>query len=159
MTQGIQKFIMMVLIAAVGIGFAGMAYAGGADDIKYRKGIMKIISGHNKAISTIAKGKVAYKSHLTAHADALVATGIMMGDLFPKGSGESAGKTRAKNAVWEKPEDFKKAVAAFASATVTLASAAKSGDLGAVQTAGKALGKSCGGCHKPFRAKKKRKKK
>ncbi|MBL6946518.1 MAG: cytochrome c [Rhodospirillales bacterium] len=77
----------------------------------------------------------------------------MTGDIFPKDSG--MGKTGALPAIWEKPDDFAQAVAAFEDASVQFAMAANGGDMGAIGAALGGLGKSCGGCHKPFREKKK----
>lgn len=146
-----RKFFALVLVSSI-FGFAlsaGSASAGEAD-IKYRQAVMKALGGHMGAAVAIVKGAVDNKSHLTEHANAIAGIGRMTGDVFPKGSDMGA-ETRALPVIWEKPDDFAKVVAAFATASDNFAKAANSGDMGAVGAALGELGKSCGGCHKPFR--------
>jgi len=76
---------------------------------------------------------------------------VDQGQWFPKGSGPEAGKTAALPEIWTKPEDFKAAQKAFSDATPKLLAAANSGDIEAVRTNFAAVGKTCKGCHEPFR--------
>ncbi|MBC8159330.1 MAG: cytochrome c, partial [Alphaproteobacteria bacterium] len=108
--------------------------------------------GHMGSVAAIVKGKVPHSGHLAAHGAAIAAIGEMTGDLFSKESG--MGKTAALPAIWEKPDDFAKAVAAFKMASADFAKASMGSDMGAVGEALGKLGGSCGGCHKPFRMKK-----
>lgn len=149
-----RKFIVFALITGF-LGLGVLATPASADEaaIKYRQGVMKALGGHMGSVAAIVKGKVAHKGHLAGHADAIAAIGKMTGDIFPKDSG--MGKTGALPAIWEKPDDFAQAVAAFEDASVQFAMAANGGDMGAIGAALGGLGKSCGGCHKPFREKKK----
>jgi cytochrome c556 len=68
--------------------------------------------------------------------------------LFPPGSG--SGKTAALPAIWEKPDDFRKAMEAFGAAAADLGKAAET-DPKAVGPAVGALGKTCKNCHDSFR--------
>ncbi len=72
---------------------------------------------------------------------------------FPPGTGPDVGKTHAKPAIWEKPEDFAQKARAFQGAVTAFDAAARSGDLAAINTAFGDLGKSCKACHDPYRAK------
>ena len=100
----------------------------------------------------ILKGEAGDKSHIAAHASALANVSMMIGGLFPAGSG--TGKTDALAVIWEKPDDFKKAVAALEDASAKLFGAARKGDMAAIGAAAGGVGKSCGGCHKVFRKRK-----
>ena len=66
----------------------------------------------------------------------------------------SGGKTRAKPDIWENADDFSQKIEAFKKSTADFLAAAKSG--GAAKAGAKlgAVGDSCKGCHKKYRAKK-----
>ncbi|MBL6927633.1 MAG: cytochrome c [Rhodospirillales bacterium] len=148
MTRKFTKFMIFALLATV---LTAPAMADEAA-IKYRQAVMKALGGHMGSVAAIVKGNVAHSGHLADHGSAIAGIGKMTADLFPKGS--DMGKTSALPAIWEKPGDFAKAVAAFETASADFAMAAKGGDMGAVGAALGKLGTACGGCHKPFRMKK-----
>ncbi len=152
MKSTVRNILLAAIVAALGVGIAGVAAADGANDIKYRKAHMKALSGHLGPIFMILKGEAGDKSHIAAHASALANVSMMIGGLFPAGSG--TGKTDALAVIWEKPDDFKKAVAALEDASAKLFGAARKGDMAAIGAAAGGVGKSCGGCHKVFRKKK-----
>ena len=54
--------------------------------------------------------------------------------------------------IWENEEDFKTAVTAFQNASSELLESVYTGDLNAIQDAIGSVGRTCGGCHRPFRA-------
>ncbi len=142
----------MYLVFAT-IFFAGSAFAAEDSTVKYRKSVMKALGGHMGATASIVKGEVGARHHLVAHAAAMSSIARMAGELFPKGSDK--GDTRALPAIWEQPQDFAKTVQALEATTGGLVAAARSGDGNEIKNAFAALGKSCGGCHKKFRKKKK----
>lgn len=72
---------------------------------------------------------------------------------FPPGTGPETGKTHAKPAIWEKPQDFAQKAREFQGAVRAFDAAATSGDLAAINQAFADLGKSCKACHDPYRAK------
>jgi cytochrome c556 len=119
------------------------------NDIKYRKAVMKALGGHMGSIAGIAKGEIGHTKHMFGHATAINAIAAMTSDIFPKGSGGD--NTRAKDDIWQKWSEFEKTISAFQAASEKLLEAANSGDKGAVGAALGGVGKSCGGCHKPFR--------
>jgi len=145
------KFFALALVSAL-FAFTLTAGKASADeaDVKYRQAVMKSLGGHMASVVAIVKGQVDHKDHLAAHADAIAGMGKIVKDIFPEGS-DMAADTKALPAIWEKPDDFAKAVAAFETASANLAKAADSGDMAAVGAALGPLGQSCGGCHKPFR--------
>jgi cytochrome c556 len=73
-------------------------------------------------------------------------------DLFPKGS--TKGKTKAKDEIWEKRDEFTKNAKNLGKAAGELATAAKAKDDAAVTAKVKAVSEVCGSCHKAFRAEK-----
>lgn len=60
-------------------------------------------------------------------------------------------KTAALAAIWEKPAEYKAAADAFAEAAAKLQVAAETGNAATIAAAHAEVGKSCGGCHRPFR--------
>ncbi len=122
--------------------------------IKERKKLMKANSAANKAL----KKAFAMEDYATVEAKAKIIAGnaAMILDLFPKGTtGEDS---RAKPEIWEKWDEFGKKVAALNSAATALANETMTKDMMKVGPKMKALGATCGGCHKPFRGPRKKKK-
>ncbi len=153
MKTTIRGFVLAGLTAALmGVGFATPAAADAAGAIKYRQSVMKAVGGHMGAMNAILKGLVPHTDDLAGHAHAMAELSKISSKVFPKGSG--AGKTRTKAEVWDRPDDFTKAVAAFQAAAADLAKTATSNPK-AAGSKFQALGKSCKGCHDTFRAKKK----
>lgn len=153
MTGMLSRFIVFALFTTfLSLGATTAPAVADEAAIKYRQGVMKALGGHMGSVAAIVKGKVAHNGHLAGHADAIAAIGKMTADIFPKES--AMGKTSALPAIWEKPDDFAKAVAMFEDASQKFAMAASGGDMGAIGAALGNLGTSCGGCHKPFRQKK-----
>jgi cytochrome c556 len=62
-------------------------------------------------------------------------------------------KSAALPAIWEKPDEFKKASERLQSEVSKLAQVSKTGDEAAVKAQIGATGKACGGCHETFREK------
>jgi cytochrome c556 len=120
---------------------------------------MKAVSGHAKALKSIANGKVDRKADLKAHARAMVELATMSATLFPKGTGPEAGKTRALPSIWEKKAKYDRINDDWVKAARSMEAAADAGDLNAAGKAADALSKACKACHKPFRKKKAKKKK
>lgn len=73
---------------------------------------------------------------------------------FPPGTGRDVvPKSEALPAIWQKPDEFKKDAAGFATAAHSFNIAAQSGDVAAVRAAFPALGNACKTCHTAFKAK------
>ncbi len=146
---GLSRSFASAAVAAVVLA-AGTA---AADEgmIKYRQAVMKANAGHLTAVVTIIKGQVPFTDDLKAHALALAELATIAGKVFPEGSGK--GKTRALPAIWEKPDEFKKAYMAYQTAAADLAKTAET-DPKAVPAAVGALGKACKGCHDNFQKEK-----
>lgn len=72
-------------------------------------------------------------------------------DWFPAGTGPDVGKTEARAAIWEKPEDFAAKARDFQAAATAFQTAAQGSDLAAIRSAQADLGKSCKACHDLYR--------
>ena len=155
MTGPLRNLTIAGLLAAIlSLSFAGIAGADPAAEIKFRQSNMKAIGGHMGALAAMVKGaRTGSPLEVRTHAYAIGWMSRVAGELFPDGSG--AGETAAKPEIWSKPDDFKKVMRNFKVAAWKLELAAKDGDAAAIGAAFGNLGKSCGGCHKAFRAKKK----
>ncbi|MEE8187849.1 MAG: cytochrome c [Kiloniellales bacterium] len=143
--------------AALVVGFAGQALAVNEPQnvIKYRQAVMKAIGGHTGAIVGVVKGEVSYVDHVPAHARAIGDLSKQIGGLFPEGTSQfEFPNTRALPELWDDKAKFDAAVKALQAEAAKMVEVAGSGDLGAIGAQLQNLGKACGGCHKPFRAKK-----
>lgn len=148
-----KRFIAAAAVAAAVGGVMASAHADeGA--IKYRQAVMKAVGGHMGAMGGILKGEGGEMGHFQAHASAMADLAEISPDIFPEESDKMAGDTKAKMEIWEKPDEFKKVVAAFQDRAKALESAAESGDKGKIAEALGALGKNaCKACHDDFREK------
>ena len=114
--------------------------------------------GHFKTIKAIVTGKVGFTGQLANQATALDLTGRGLTDLFPAGTGPDKLKTRAKADIWRDWKKFEASAKKLNAETAKLVKIANGGDKKAAAAQFKAVGKACGGCHKLFRASKKKKK-
>ncbi|MGY8994500.1 MAG: c-type cytochrome [Rhodospirillales bacterium] len=139
----------VLAISAMLIGPDGATAARADKTIAYRKMVMGATGAHIGAIASVVKGETNYAAHVGDHARAIAGLARMMTDIFPEGSGE--GNTRAKPEIWKDWPRFMAAAKALETAAMDLAMKADSGDMGAIGAGLGAVGKSCGGCHEPFR--------
>lgn len=148
-----RKFLWVGFIACLSLLVSAPGFSQ-EDVIEKRKKIMKDNSATNKELKKdFAKGDYAA---VEAKAKQLEENAEMLADLFPKGS--TSKDSRAKPEIWEKWDEFGKKLADMKNAAAELASAAETKDQSQIGPKFKALGSTCGDCHKPFRAPKKKKK-
>ncbi len=134
---------------------AGTAFSVSADDkaaIKYRQAVMSAVGGHMGGSVAIIKGKVPYKEDLVAYATGLDDMANIAANAFKHKT--DGGKTRAKPNIWEDVGDFDQKIEDLKKATADFLAAARSGGPEAAGAKLGAVGDSCKGCHKKFRAKK-----
>ncbi len=125
-----------------------------AEVITARQESMKSLGAEMKAIGDAAKAGTITRDDAVARARKVEQHSKHVGSWFPAGTGAEAGtKTRALPAIWEKPADFKAAADKFGQEAAKLVVAAESGNPAAIAAAHGDVGKSCGGCHNPFREK------
>ena len=133
-----------------------MAQDAGEKAIGTRQGYMKLVLWDAGPLFGMAKGEMAYDAAAAKmHADNLkTLAAYPFTSLFPSGTSNAdyAGKTRALPKIWEDMGGFDKAFEGFQLAAAGLAEAAGNGQEALAEAVG-GLGKACGECHKPFRAK------
>lgn len=124
--------------------------------IEQRKAAMKANGGAMKALAPMANGSQPWNQATAVQAlDTLSKNGgETTTKLFPQGSGQGAGvQTAALPAIWEKWADFQAAAKAQTDAANTLLALARANDEAGFKAGFGAMGRACGGCHEPFRAK------
>ena len=150
-----RSFCALAVGLVLGMSAQSLAADSPESLVKYRQAVMKAISGHTAAIASVVKGETSYGAHVANHARGIKEMSLIVPDVFPPESGPDSFKdTRALPKIWADPAKFQEAITAFQSAAAKLAEMAEGGDMAAVGPALGELGKSCGGCHKPFRAEK-----
>lgn len=151
-----RRFTRAIVMVGSAVALtAGVAVSVSADDkaaIKYRQAVMKAVGGHMGGSVAIIKGQVPYKDDLVAHASGLNHMANVAANAFKQKT--DGGKTRAKANIWEDSADFNKKIDDFKKATADFLAAAKSGGPEAAGAKLGAVGDTCKGCHKKFRAKK-----
>ena len=157
------KLFKLAVIALTMAAVGGVAMA--QDDkamakaLKARKGYMQVLGFNMGPLGAMAKGKAPYDAAAaTVAANNLkAASEIHLGAAWPAGSDNGAlgDETRALPKIWESSDEFGQKWKDFAEAAAALAAVAGNGSEEMV-AAFKPVGKSCGGCHKPFRAAKKK---
>lgn len=128
----------------------GMAHSGDMTPHEVRDEVMHAIGGHMKALGDVAKGEAEADAGTIVHAKSLQALSATIIYIFPEGSMSEDGRSKAE--IWERWDEFEEVASAFAAATPQVVAAVESGDRGEIGMALQAVGKTCGDCHKPFRA-------
>jgi cytochrome c556 len=140
-------------ILFVCFGLASGVQADGDDNnapmVGYRQMLMSVVGGNMAAMGDIMKYRLVLPGHVAVHAGQMAAMAPLIAPAFKENVPTDA--TDAKPQIWEDWAKFESKIGDFEKAARNLEAAAKSGDAAAVGPAMKALGKSCGGCHKPFR--------
>ena len=152
-----MKTLATVALAAAFAALAALTMpstaAAAADEkmLKYRNGVMWSLAAHLGGIFQNIRGEVDAKANIPHHAKALAPIAAAVVAMFPPGS--EGGRTKPE--IWSDRAGFEKAAADLVAAANALAAVADSGDPGQIGAAAGAVGKACGGCHRPYRAEKK----
>jgi len=117
--------------------------------IEYRQSVMSSIASTRGLLTAVVDDEVPYRNHLLEHAVSLNRLAVLAADIFPAGSGGD--NTRARDEIWEDTEEFKAALTAFQNASSELLESVYTGDLNAIQDDIGSVGRTCSGCHRPFR--------
>lgn len=135
-------------------GMSAIADGHGEKAIKARKAQMQLYSWNLGALGAMAKGNVEYNAEAASKAAANLAALASMDQstMWPQGTDSTAmpGKTRAKLEAWSTYPAVAKKDEEFVAAATELAKVAGDG-LEALQAGVGMVGKTCGGCHKPYR--------
>lgn len=146
------------MIAACGLALVagGALYAAGPDAktaISTRQANFKKMGGAMKTIKDQLGGGSPSKDAIVAAAKTIATTARVQPQLFPAGSGASAGvKTDALATIWTQRATFDTQGKALVTEADKLLKVAQGGDFAAIRAQYGAVGKTCGACHKQFRA-------
>ena len=151
-----MKFSLLISAAVLTVSLSSFAVAqsGGVkpeEIIAARQGGMALTGG----IADLMKAGVTAGTDPKVFADpaaALAKWGGAYPALFPEGT-QTGHDTKAKPEIWSDRAGFDKAAAAFVVASEKLTEAAKSGDKALFAAAFSEEGKTCGGCHRAYKAK------
>ena len=132
--------------------FAATSVATCQDVIKTRQSLMKKSGAAAKAAAAMMKGAAPFDP---AKAKEIFATFAVdanqMPTLFPECS-KTGDDTTAALTIWQKPAEFKAAMAKFAADVKAAQDNTK--DLDSFKASFATIGHDCGGCHQTFRVKK-----
>ncbi len=117
--------------------------------LQYRQKLMQTLGATMGSIGQILKNKLPFRGHIATHAHDLNQLSKLIPDAFKKEI--TAGRTDAKPDVWKDWNKFVAASEKLGQESAKLAEVTSSADMAAIEAQMKAVGASCGGCHKPFR--------
>jgi len=138
-------------IAALTLGLAAVATAGGHLPSEQRQAAMKANGGFARTLGGFAKGETAFDAgQVMAALQGLKTSTAGFTDMFPDGS--DTGKTKAAPAIFSDRAGFNAAFAKY-EAAVDAAIAASPGNQAELATVFGPIGQSCGGCHQGYRLK------
>ncbi len=139
------------ILAALCLTFlvTGVAAQGDQAFLTYRQKLMQSIGGNMGAIGAILKNNLPYQNNIATHARGIQIASMLIESAFKKRITE--GRTDSKPDIWQKWDKFVAAAHKLRDESRKLAVVVQSGDRAAIGAQVKAVGKSCGGCHKPFR--------
>lgn len=155
-----RKLVKVLGVATAIAMLAGTSVAQSPMDgaVKARQAVMQLYAFNIGQLGAMAKGAMEYDAKVaSAAANNLSAMAkIDQSAMWPQGSDNGAlgDKTRALPEIWTTYPKVADAQKALVAATGAMAAAAGK-DLASLRGAIGDVGKSCGGCHKPFRAEKK----
>lgn len=131
-----------------------VAHMGAKGVVKERMEAMKSMGKAMKSMGMMTRGKIPLDAtEVARNAGAIAGHGERITILFPERPSDDV--SEASPRIWQDPEGFKKSADRLVQAARTLQSAATINDRVAIRRSFRALGKTCGGCHKQFRIKKK----
>jgi cytochrome c556 len=139
-----KRLVLAAAFAALGV----TAVVAQSDPIAARKALMKENGNQARIAREMIEGKQPFnldaaKKVLATFGD----TNDKAKSLWPDTS--KAGDTAALPAIWENKSDFEAKLAKFS--TDSKAASAKVKDLDSFKAEMTEIGKSCGGCHQPYR--------
>lgn len=140
---------LVILCAVLVLGVTAASAQSCQDTIDKRQTLMKRSADLAKAGSAMIKGDAPFDLDKTKEIFAAFADdAAQMPKLFPDCS-KTGDHTTAGPAIWDRPDDFKTAIAKFAADVKAAQDSTK--DLDSLKTNFQTVGKDCGSCHQTFR--------
>lgn len=159
MTPAFRSNLVTVFgVLAIGSAFAGVAWAQGAlhgaAAVTARQEGFKTQGRAFKVIADQLKTPAPDVAQIRTAAATINRTASVIQTWFPADSAPAAVpgvRTAAKPEIWSNAAQFAQAMAAFRAQAPQLKAAADSGNVDNIRTQFMATGRTCGGCHTPFR--------
>ncbi|MEE2658083.1 MAG: cytochrome c [Candidatus Latescibacterota bacterium] len=139
---------LLAVMALVSAASSVKAQEEGNVHVKYRERVMKSIGANMGAIGDIIKNQLPHQANIAAHGEAIRLSSTLITSAFRV---KVTANTDALPVIWEKWEDFVAAAADLEVASKALAEIAASDDMTTIGPAVRAVGQSCGSCHRAFR--------
>jgi cytochrome c556 len=140
--------MLRIAFAIAGL-VGGIAAVVAHPHISERQALMKRSGDQAKLGSLMVRGEVAFDLAKAQSIFAVFAEkSAKLPGLFPADS--KTGETRARAAIWEKPDEWKAAIDKFAADTKE--ASAQTTDLETFKTAFRNVGRHCVSCHEVFRS-------
>lgn len=146
-----MRSINRVFLTAA-LAVAPVAMADVQDQIDFRQGYWQVVKHEfGDVMAAMLRDKRPMDAARFAEAaDRLAVLAPLASDAFPEGSmGEGS---RALASIWEDPEGFAGALAAFEAKALALQTAVQAGDQATIGQAFKDMGATCKSCHNDYRA-------
>lgn len=148
--DSIRRTVMLAALAAfIVLPLSGALAQSDEAFIKYRQKLMGSQGANMGAIGDILKQGLPYKENIARHAAALNATAKIIAAAFEKRI--TAGATDAEPKIWDEWSEFQDKARDLERESARLMEVAASGSMSGLVDQVKAVGKTCGGCHKPYR--------
>ena len=149
MRIAVQALLCCALLTGTAIGAEHEHSSEGL--IEYREKVMELLKSQSGSVGDILKYKLPYEGDILVHAKGLQAASRLVAPSFKVKAMKDGGGARAE--IWEQWEEYTAVAKVLEDAADKLVEAAEAGDMKAVGTAMRAVGGSCGNCHRPFRNK------
>ena len=153
--RSVQKLALggALLLAATGAA-AGHGDEGGEErfaESQYRHDVMEIAKDGLTNFLQHIQGKADHAGHVAKFAQIMALSASMAKDSFAKDTRGMAGKTDAKDAIWENWADYAERMDKYAADTAAFAEAAKTEDMAQIMPAFKQAAGNCKSCHDKYR--------
>ena len=147
----LSRTLKVLMLMSLGLTIASTGVQGQEDQafLTYRQKLMASIGANMGAIGVILKTGLPFTDKIQMHAYQMQLSSTLIEAAFEKEI--TAGRTDAKPEIWQEWDKFVAAAQKLGEESGKLGVVAKAGDQEALAAQIKATGKSCGGCHKPYR--------
>lgn len=131
-----------------------IAHKGATGVVKMRMDHMKAIGADMRRISSMVRGKTRFDGlEIAAASKRIAVNGLKFNKLFPEGT--SGEPSQASEKIWKDWQGFNRAMNTMVKSTAYLAKVASGGNTNEVKVGYRGLGKTCSGCHRNYRVKRK----
>lgn len=151
------RFGWVAIVAAALVGGVAVAEAqtSATKQIEQRKEMMKASGAAMKTLTPMVRGDAPWNQKSAGDAArTLVNAAPKIPAAFPAGTGPEAGKTDALPAIWQNKADFDAKAKALQVEAEKLLQVVQANDEAGFKAQFPKVGRTCAGCHEPYRMKK-----